>query len=131
MSVTYKDIALYSQKASVAGTEKIPVSDTEYITPAQIAAQVKVAGSSMPVGGFEPDVVYELGTLSGTVTFALAATVAGNINHYFWTFETGSTAPTVTWPAGLTWADGTEPVPGASKSCQVSILGGVAVYMEV
>lgn len=37
MSVTYKDIDDLSQKSSVAGTEKIPVSDTQYITPAQIA----------------------------------------------------------------------------------------------
>lgn len=36
MSVTYKDIDDLSQKSSVAGTEKIPVSDTEYITPSQI-----------------------------------------------------------------------------------------------
>lgn len=37
MSVTYKDIDDLSQKSSVAGTEKIPVSDTQYLTPAQIA----------------------------------------------------------------------------------------------
>ena len=92
---------------------------------------VRGVGGAMPVGGFLPDVVYELGTLSGTVTFALAATVAGNINHYFWTFETGVSAPTVNWPAGLTWADGSAPTPGASKHCEVSVLGGVATYMEV
>lgn len=38
MSVTYKDIGQLSQKSSIAGTEKIVVSDTQYITPAQIAA---------------------------------------------------------------------------------------------
>ena len=36
MAITYKDIDLLSQKSSVVGTEKIPVSDTEYITPSQI-----------------------------------------------------------------------------------------------
>lgn len=36
MAVSYKDIDELSQKSSVAGTEKLPVSDTEYITPAQI-----------------------------------------------------------------------------------------------
>lgn len=39
--VTHKDINLLSQKSAVAGTEKIPVSDTEYITPAQIVAGVE------------------------------------------------------------------------------------------
>lgn len=36
MAVTYKDIDQLTQKSAVAGTEKLPVSDTEYITPAQI-----------------------------------------------------------------------------------------------
>lgn len=90
----------------------------------------KAAENSQPVGGFVPDVVYVLGELSGSVTFALASAVSGNVNHYFWTFETGASAPTVTWPAGITWADGSAPTPGASKHCEVSILGGVGVYME-
>lgn len=34
---TFKDINQLSQKSVVAGTEKLPVSDTEYITPVQIA----------------------------------------------------------------------------------------------
>lgn len=42
MAVTYKDISLLTQKASVAGTEKIPVSETEFITPTQIAGKVPV-----------------------------------------------------------------------------------------
>lgn len=42
MSVTYKDIDQLSQKSSVAGTEKIPVSDTQYLTPDQIATHKRV-----------------------------------------------------------------------------------------
>lgn len=38
MAITYKDIGQLSQKSSVAGTEKLPVSDTEYITPSQIVS---------------------------------------------------------------------------------------------
>lgn len=38
MAVSYKDIGQLTQKASVAGTEKIPVSDTEYITPSQVVS---------------------------------------------------------------------------------------------
>lgn len=41
MSVTYKDIDLLSEKSSLAGTEKLPVSDTEYITPQQIIDQAR------------------------------------------------------------------------------------------
>ena len=42
MAVTYKDIDTLSQKSTVAGTEKLPVSDTQYITPAQIATSKQV-----------------------------------------------------------------------------------------
>lgn len=38
MALIGKDISLLTQKSSLAGTEKIVVSDTQYITPAQIAA---------------------------------------------------------------------------------------------
>ena len=38
MAITYKDINQLTQKSSVAGTEKLPVSDTQYITPAQITS---------------------------------------------------------------------------------------------
>ena len=42
MAITYKDIDLLTQKSAVAGTEKIPVSDTQYLTPAQIATSKQV-----------------------------------------------------------------------------------------
>lgn len=41
MAVVFKDIELLTKKASVAGTEKLPVSDTEYITPEQIVGGVR------------------------------------------------------------------------------------------
>jgi hypothetical protein len=91
----------------------------------------KMAESAQPSGGFLPDVAYNLGEISGAVTFALAAAVTGQLNHYFWMFSTGSTAPTVTWPAGLTWADGSAPTVAASKHYEVSIMDGIAAYLEV
>lgn len=91
----------------------------------------KEAETSQPQGGFLPDVIYKLGTLTGSVTFAMAAAVTGNANHYFWMFDTGSTAPTITWPAGLTWADGSAPTVAASKHYEVSIMNGIAAYLEV
>lgn len=53
MAITYKDIDSLSQKSSVAGTEKLPVSDTEYITPSQIT------DDCLPLSG---------GTLTGAIT---------------------------------------------------------------
>lgn len=91
----------------------------------------KLVETSQPQGGFLPDVIYKLGTITGSVTFALAAAVTGNANHYFIVFDTGSAAPTITWPAGLTWADGSAPTVVASKHYEVSIMDGIAAYLEV
>ncbi len=157
MSVTYKDIDDLSQKSSVAGTEKIPVSDTNYLTPAQIATCKQIhledesempvspdattlylidaeatRETSMPSGGFKPNILYVLGTLAGTVTFSLASPASQYmVNHYYWTFDTGSTAPTVTWPSGLSWNGGSAPTVAANKHYEISVLEGVAAYMEV
>lgn len=63
MAITYKDINQLSQKSQVAGTEKIPVSDTQYITPNQIAA--------LAPGGDTSDCVHKTGdeTVGGDKTF--------------------------------------------------------------
>ena len=91
----------------------------------------KGAESLFPMTGFLPDVVYKLGTITEDVSFSLAPVVLGNTNHYFWTFETGSVAPTITWPNGITWADGTGPAVSANKHYEISILDGIAVFLEV
>ena len=182
MAITYKDIDLLTQKASIAGTEKLPVSATEYITPAQIAASVDLSGkqdvidsthklsytlvsdtptistnvktdkasdtktsspksvydeihpalgSSQPAGGFLPNVIYDLGTLTGSVTFSLATPSDNTIaNPYHWTFETGSTAPTVTWPSSLVWLKGSAPTISASKHYEILVRNGYASHLE-
>lgn len=60
MAVTYKDIDLLTQKSAVAGTEKIPVSDTQYLTPAQIATskQVHLTDESDMPASPDPDTLY-------------------------------------------------------------------------
>ena len=88
--------------------------------------------TSEPSGGMLPNREYQLGTLSGNTTFTLAAGTSGVTNHYFWSFDTGSTAPTITWPSGITsWYGGSAPTINASKHYEVSVLNGVAVVMEV
>jgi len=99
----------------------------------------KVVGSEIPSGGFLPDVVYKLGTLTdSTLTFTLAAGVSGNLNHYYWIFSTGSSAPsTVNWPSTITsWGgnciDENTGLPdiSASKRYEVSVIDGVAYISE-
>lgn len=88
--------------------------------------------TSQSSGGMLPNIFYRLGTLSGNTTFTLATPSDANIlNHYYWTFETGSTAPTITWPSSVTsWVGGSAPSIGGSKHYEISVINGIGAYME-
>ena len=52
-------------------------------------------------------------------------------DHYFIIFETGATAPTITWPTAIrSWVGGSAPVITANTHYEVSILDGIAAYIE-
>lgn len=107
-------------------------TDTQY--PSAKAAYDAInpsVQSSQPAGGFAPGVVYDLGTLTGSVTFDLAAGVTGKVNAYHWTFDTGSTAPTVNWPSGVIWPDNVTPTVDTGKHYEVLVrngYGSILVY---
>lgn len=81
--------------------------------------------TTLPAGGMEPNKVYRLGTLSGSVTFSLDQTNLSGTNNdsWHWTFTSGSTAPTVNWPStGITeWDGGTPPVVDANKHYEIDV----------
>lgn len=129
---TYSDLIGTPTVSSNVATDK---ADNTKITGAKaVYDEVHPAVvSSQPAGGFAPNVLYDLGTITGTVTFTMASpTDATIINHYYWTFDTSSTAPTITWPVGITsWFGGNPPTISASKHYEISVLDGVACFMEV
>ena len=102
--------------------------DTKTASPKAVYDEVHPAlQSTQPVGGFLPNVVYDLGELTGTVTFALASPTDNSIpNPYHWTFDTGSTAPTITWPSGIIWPDDFEPGIDTNKHYEVFVRKGYA-----
>lgn len=98
--------------------------------------------SSVPTGGMLPETLYELGTLTGTVSLPHAVGVTGKRNHYFYTFETGATVPTITWDSTITkWycpfnlaqsgAVKDAPILSANKHYEVSVIAGKAAVMEM
>jgi hypothetical protein len=86
--------------------------------------------SSQPAGGLAPNVKYRLGVLTGTVSFALAAATDANIPNVYWiNFDTGSTAPTISWPLNVVWPKGTTaPVVGANEHYEVKVEDGYITY---
>lgn len=94
---------------------------------------VVVDGSTLPAS-LDPNKVYQLGTLTGSVTIpAFAAVDSGDTEAKIWcfTFDTSTTAPTITWPAGITtWSGGSAPTINASKSYEVTVMDGIGVIIE-
>lgn len=94
---------------------------------------VMVEDATTPPASMAPNTVYKYGTLSGNTTFPpLATPTEPDIaNVYCWTFTTPATAPTITWPSGITsWAGGSAPTINASKSYEVSVMDGFATIIE-
>ena len=89
-------------------------------------------GSIQPGSGMFPNVAYFLGTLTGNTTFTFATPLDEYVlNHYFFTFETDSTAPTITWPSEIRgWVGGVTPTINANKAYQVSVIDGYAIIAE-
>ena len=114
-------------------------NDAGYLTSHQDingkADKVVVVDASTLPASLEPNKVYQMGTLTGSVTIPpFSAVASGDTEAKIWcfTFSTGSTAPTITWPAGITgWSGGSAPTISASKSYEVSVMDGIAVIIEV
>ena len=108
--------------------------DLNHVHPQYYSKEAEI---TQPSGGMLPDVTYKLGTLTGATTFSFAAAVSGNVNHYYFTFTSGSTAVVPTWPASITSWDGNcvdsntgLPVIAASKTYEVSVIDGLAMIKE-
>lgn len=88
---------------------------------------------SQPVGGMLPNVFYDLGVLTGGVTVSLAPPPdAAILNHYFFVFRTGETAPTISWPQSIIgWINGGAPELMALTHYEISIINGYAAYLYV
>ena len=115
-----------------SGVAPVIVNPSNYYTKAETEELVETpVASTQPSGGFLPNVIYDLGELSGSVTFALATPTDNTIaNTYMWTFETGSTAPTIVWPSNLTWLGGNAPTINTGKHYEITIRKGYANCLE-
>ena len=111
--------------------------NTKASTPKSVYDFVKPASqSSQPVGGMEAGVLYNLGVLTGSITIDFAVPIDANVvNEYAFTFFTGATAPTITWPNDILVYLGNCIVNGAPevvayKYYEVSVLNGVGIIVE-
>lgn len=88
---------------------------------------------TMPADGMLPNILYELGELTDDTEFTLAPGAEGEVNHYYWTFDTpASDLPTILWPEEIKlWNGGEAPEIAANKHYEISVLDGVALYVAI
>ena len=116
--------------AQSGGYETVSVSEVDYEMPVE---------TSYPSGGFRPNKIYDLGSQTGTVTYALYTTSLDTTvkNEWVWSFTTGSTAPTITWPSptGMKWDGGSAPTVNANCLYEINVrlIGSyyVGYYKEI
>lgn len=77
-----------------------------------------------------PNTLYIFATRTSTLTLTFGTPIVGIANEYHFFVVCGSTAPTINFPAGITW-NGSAPTIAADKTYEVSILNNVAAYFEV
>ncbi len=125
-------MAISKENKVVHGSDLTTVGNAIKVALAGKADKTLVA-SSQPAGGMLPNVLYDFGELPGDTTFLMAAATDNTIaNHWYWIFDTPPSAPTITWPAAITsWQGGSEPAVAASTHYEISVINGVAAYMEV
>lgn len=87
--------------------------------------------SSVSAQELAPNTLYVFESRSAALTLTLGTPITGIANEYhFFLICDDTTAPTVTWPTGITWNGGSAPTIAAAKTYEVSILNDVAAYFE-
>ena len=114
-------------------------SNVKASTPKSVYDFVKPQSqSSIPAGGLQPGILYNLSVLTGSVTIDLASPADANVaNEYAFTFTAGSTVPSITWPASIVGWGGNcldangQPKFVAGNLYEVSIRNNIGAIMEV
>ncbi len=125
----------------IATTNQIPIisaniindktSTSKAIAPKPVYDAVYPATVSTGTS-FSANIPYNLGSISGSKTFTLSSPSDSNvINWYYITFSTSSTAPSITWPSGVTWYGGSAPVVSASKTYEIIITKTASTLLGV
>lgn len=124
-----------AEAVDVVDVDAVPTSaSTNLVTSGGVYSEVHpTIGSSQPQGGMLPNVPYKLGTLSGSVTISFASPTDANIeNEYKFCFTADSTAPTITWPSGITWIGNSltsgAPKVDASEYYECSVIDGKGIF---
>lgn len=78
-----------------------------------------------------PNTVYLFENRTNNLTLTLGTPLAGQNNEYHFFVVVGATAPTLTYPVGISWNGGSAPTIATGKTYEFSINNNVAAYFEI
>jgi hypothetical protein len=76
-----------------------------------------------------PNTLYVFASRTSNLTLTLLDNTGNDANEYHLFITCGSTAPTITWPDGITW--NVTPIIAANKTYEVSIFNNIATCISV
>lgn len=103
-----------------------------YVTVEELQGEIGIPIISSPNPSsitFAPNTLYNLGTLSGSLTVSFSGGTSGYASEYMFRFIAGSGC-SVTLPSGTRYLDDTAPTFTTGKTYEFDILEGLAVVGE-
>lgn len=75
--------------------------------------------------------VYLFESRTNNLTLTLGTPIAGQNNEYHFFVFVGATAPSITYPAGISWNGGSAPTIATNKNYEISINNNIAAFFEI
>ena len=120
--------------APTSGSSNCVTSGGVYTAVNGKADKVVVIDASTLPSTLDPNKVYQMGTLTGSVTIPpFSAVPSGDTEDKIWCirFSTSTNEPNIIWGADITdWAGGTAPTIKPSKKYEITVIDGLAAYIE-
>ena len=120
-------------QSGLAKTSDISTSQAAIIAAVQANAGIptETIPSTTSSQELAPNTLYVFAERSTNLTLTLGTPITGIANEYHCFIIVGSTAPTITWPTGISWNGGDAPTIAADKTYEISILNNVAAFFEI
>lgn len=127
-------VSLSSHCAWIRIDSLVPVSDDGdtfgFDTCCRCVPRIEV-GNEILLQVLEPNTLYIFTARTNNLTLTLGTPVEGKASEYHLLILTGESAPSVTWPDGISWNGGDGPTISEEKTYEVSIMENIALFIEL
>lgn len=87
--------------------------------------------NGVSVLALSPNSVAVFKNRTSELTLNMLSPLSGEASEYHCLIEAGDTAPTINWPQNIEWNGGEPPTIAAGNTYEVSIMDGIALFIEI